>query len=188
MKIIAPLLQTALLTVLASCTNNTGVNQTPVSYQGGGSPLSGQVFQDVNTYRRNRGARELQRHAGLDRLAMEHCEYLRKNRGTFNLYGKNVSHDGAEGRALIAMKSLRMMSTSENVASTMKAGSDARTSMSLLTLWQKSHAHEEAMRNPAWTHTGVGTLVDADGRVFATQLFATANNSQMAMQERFNRF
>lgn len=188
MKTIAPLLPTAVLAVLTSCTSNTGDNQTPVSYRGGGSPLSNQIFQDVNAYRRNHGARELQRHAGLDRLAKEHSEYLRKHRGTFNLYGKNVSHDGAEGRALIAMKTLRMMSTSENVASTVSARSDTQTSMYFVTLWQKSPAHEEAMRNHAWTHTGIGTVVDADGRAFATQLFGTINNSQMMMQERFNRF
>ena len=151
-------------------------------------PLSGQVFQDVNAYRRSHGAKDLQRHAGLDRLAQQHCEYLRKNRGTFDLYGKNVSHNGSEGRALVAMKSLKMLNSSENVASTMRGDSDALTAGFLVTLWQKSSDHDYAMRDPAWTHTGVGTVVDTDDRVFATQLFGTMNLSQLSTRDRFSGF
>ena len=66
------------------------------------------------------------------------------------------------------MKSLKMLNSSENVASTMRGASDAQTAGFLVKLWQKSGDHDYAMRNPAWTHTGVGTVVDADGRVFAT--------------------
>ena len=44
------------------------------------------------------------------------------------------------------------------------------------------------MRNPAWTHTGVGTVVNTDGRVFATQLFGTMNLSQLSTRDRFSGF
>ena len=182
MKITAPLLQDAALAALASCASPSQPGRDQVSVQVASS-LSDQVYQDVNAYRRSQGAKDLQRHAGLDRLAQEHCEYLRKNRGTFNLYGKNVSHDGSEGRALVAMKSLRMLNTSENVASTLCGVSDAQTAGFLLKLWQKSTDHDYAMRNPAWTHTGVGTVVDADG-----QLFGTISLSQLSTRDRFSGF
>ncbi|MGL4398548.1 MAG: hypothetical protein ACRCXD_01655, partial [Luteolibacter sp.] len=64
----------------------------------------------------------------MDRLAQQHCEYLRRNRGTFNLYGKNVSHDGAHGRHLIAIKSLSMLNSAENIASIQRSPTDAQTS------------------------------------------------------------
>ena len=187
MKITAPPLPAIALTAMVSCTTPSGQNSSPASHHAGSS-LSGQVSQDVNAYRRSHGAKDLQRHAGLDRLALDHCEYLRKNRGSFDLYGKNVSHNGAEGRSLVAMKSLKMLNSSENVASTMRGASDAQTSGFLVKLWQKSSDHDYAMRNPAWTHTGVATVVDADGRVFATQLFGTISLSQLSTRDRFSGF
>jgi uncharacterized protein YkwD len=55
-------------------------------------------------------------------------------------------------------------------------------------LWQDSPKHRNAMVDDDWTHTGVGAVVDSDGSVFATQLFATKNISLMSAQERFNQF
>jgi hypothetical protein len=39
-----------------------------------------------------------------------------------------------------------------------------------------------------WTHSGIGVVVDSDGTVFATQLFATRSYSQMAFREKMNSF
>ncbi len=172
---------------LASCASQPETRKIPVSatLNRPDNSLSGQVHQEVNSYRRTKGVSALQRHAGLDRMAQQHCEYLRKNRGTFSLYGKNVSHFGFEGRAMMAREAFQMNSVSENVASANKAsGSPAPT---MVRLWAGSKDHEYNMRS-SWTHTGVGVVVDDDGTVFATQLFATVSNSQMTTRERFNRF
>ncbi|RYD29263.1 MAG: CAP domain-containing protein [Verrucomicrobiaceae bacterium] len=149
------------------------------------SSLSGQVLQEVNSYRHSHGASDLQRHNGLDRLAQEHCEYLRQNRGKFGLYGKNVSHYGFEGRALAARERYQMFNVSENVAAANSPGKNAAPT--LVKLWSESKDHDHNMRS-AWTHTGVGVVVDSDGTVFSTQLFGTVSSSQMTMRERFNRF
>lgn len=149
------------------------------------SSLSGQVFQGVNAYRSQHGASALQRHAGLDRLAQEHCEYLRQHRGTFKLHGKNVSHFGFEGRALAARERYQMQNVSENVAAANHPGKSPAPVV--VNLWAGSKDHESNMRQ-SWTHTGVATVTDSDGMVFATQLFATVSNSQLATRERFNRF
>lgn len=147
--------------------------------------LTSRLHQEINTYRQSRGASELQRHPGLDRLAQNHCEFLRKNRGTFVLHGKNVSHSGFEGRALIAREHYHMENVSENVAATTKvAGS---TTQRLVELWKGSKDHHKNMVDD-WTHTGVGVVVDSDGMVFSTQIFSTVTYSQMASRERFNRF
>lgn len=171
---------------LASCASQPTTTRMPVSgaYRPDTS-LSGQVLTEVNSYRRSHGVQELQRHSGLDRLAQEHCEYLRSHRGTFGLYGKNVSHLGFEGRALVARERYQMFNVSENVASAPSPGKNPGPM--LVKLWSDSKDHEYNMRS-AWTHTGVGVVVDPDGTVYSTQLFATVSNSQMNLRERFNRF
>lgn len=147
--------------------------------------LSGQVFQGVNSYRNTHGASGLQRHAGLDRLAQGHCEYLRQHRGSFKLYGKNVSHFGFDGRALLARERYQMQNVSENVLAAANSGRNSASS--LVNIWSGSKNHEFNMRQ-SWTHTGVGVVMDKDGMVFATQIFATISNSQLAIRDRFNRF
>ena len=149
------------------------------------SSLPGQLFKEVNTYRRNHGASDLERHAGLDRLAQQHCEYLRQHRGQFGLYGKNVSHFGSEGRALVARERYHMYSVSENVAATNFPGKNPAPT--LVKLWSESKSHGYNMCN-SWTHTGVGVVVDPDGMVFATQIFAAMSYSQLSSRDRFNRF
>jgi uncharacterized protein YkwD len=149
------------------------------------SSLNGRIFQEVNQYRNSCGKAAVQRHSGLDRLAQKHCEYLRQNRGKFGLYGKNVSHFGFEGRAVMAREAYSMASVGENVASTRGQGGDV--SNALVKLWISSKDHEYNMR-AAWTHTGVGAVVDSDGTVFSTQIFATVSNHQMMMRQRFASF
>jgi uncharacterized protein YkwD len=171
---------------LASCANSPEPTRIPVSTTlRPDTSISSLVVRDVNAYRRSKGAQELQRHSGLDRLAQEHSEYLRKHRGTFVIHGKNVSHSGFEGRTLIARQRYQMISVSENVAAASKR--DSAPSTVLVGLWKGSKDHHKNMIDK-WTHTGVGVVVDSDGMVFATQLFSTMNYSQIAARDRFSRY
>ena len=171
---------------LASCATQPVTTKVPVSASlRPDSSLSGQVFQEVNAYRRSHGASDLQRHAGLDRLAQEHCEYLRDHHGEFGLYGKNVSHVGFEGRTLVARERYQMQNVSENVAAATHPGNKAASI--LVKLWSESKDHEFNMRQE-WTHTGVGVVVASDGTVYSTQIFATVSNFQMTTRNRFNSF
>lgn len=131
------------------------------------SSLSGQVFEEVNSYRASKGKGALVRHAGLDRLAQKHCDYLVKTRGRYGLHGSNVSHMGFEGRAAIARHKYSISSIGENVVS-----STTKTSKHLVNLWIGSKSHEYNMRND-WTCTGVATAVTAEGTVISTQIFGT---------------
>jgi uncharacterized protein YkwD len=157
----------------------------------GNSPdrlLASQVFDQVNDYRKDKGSGPLLGHPALNRMAEQHSEYMRENRGKFNLDGKNVSHMGSEGRAVEAMRMYHFISFSENVAAAPKASSVPQSAATLVTLWIHSPDHEAAMRNPEYTHTGVGIVTDADGTIFATQLFGTLTNSPMNDRMRFNGF
>jgi len=171
---------------LASCATPPKTTRMPVSATlRPDSSLTGQVLQEVNSYRRDHGAADLERHAGLDRLAQEHSQYLMAHRGTFSLSGKNVSHIGFEGRTLIARERFQMESVSENVAAASHLGKNPAPE--LVRLWSESKDHEYNMRS-SWTHTGIGLVVDSDGMVFCTQLFATVNYSQLASRQRFSGF
>jgi len=171
---------------LASCASAPVPTRTQVSASlRPDSSTTSRVFQEVNAYRRSCGAKELQRHAGLDRLAQEHCEFLRRNRGTFSLNGKNVSHFGFEGRNLIARERYRMSNVSENVAATSSGGHNP--SAALIDLWKGSKDHHKNMLDD-WTYTGVGLVVDSDGMAFSTQLFSNGGYSEVAPRDRFNRF
>lgn len=173
---------------LASCATKpeTKTTRMPVSASlRPDSSRTGQVLQEVNSYRRSHGGMDLERHAGLDRLAQEHCEYLMQHRGTFSLIGKNVSHIGFEGRTLVARERYQMQSVSENVAAANHLGKNPAPT--LIRLWSESKGHEYNMRGE-WTHTGIGMVTDSDGMVFCTQLFSTVNHSQLAMRDRFSGF
>lgn len=150
--------------------------------------LASCVFDQVNGYREIKGADPLKEHPGLNKLAIKHSEYMCKNRGRFNLYGKNVTHMGSEGRSLTAMRIYSFGSFSENVASARKAVSDSASASNLVKLWKNSPKHEAAMAEREYTHTGVGIVTDSDGTIFATQLFGTLNTSQLSTRERFNSF
>lgn len=195
MKAKPSLLPILTISVLASCSGMKETRKIPVAYQAGSleSPQAANsqadlLFAAVNDYRKNKGIPELQRHAGLDRLAQDHCEYLRKNRGTFEVYGKNVSHMGDVGRCLIAIRVFRMRSTSENVAWIEPYGPETQVAQGFVTMWKQSPDHDYAMSCKDWTHTGVGAVVDTDGSVFATQLFSTTDYSTFATRDRFNSF
>lgn len=140
---------------------------------------------EVNSYRRSLGASDLQRHPGLDRLAQEHCEYLRQHKGTSGLYEKNASHFGFEDRVLLVRERYQMRSVSENVAAATHPGDNPAPV--LVRLWAESKNHEYNMRSE-WTHTGIGVVKDSDGTVFATQLFSTVKNSHLTTRDRFNSF
>ena len=175
--------------ILASCATPIESSRTEVSSSIGSSqPLPAIIVQDVNQTREQLGVPALKRHAGLDRLAQKHSEFLRQNRGSFSLHGKNVSHHGSESRALVAINRLEMINYGENVAWTVRQPNPAAASQALIALWKKSPDHREAMLDDHWSHTGVGVVVDSDGSVFATQIFGTKTMSQMTMRDRLNQF
>lgn len=166
---------------LVSCTHNgTAPAASP------NARLADSVTGSVNSYRRSHGAAELKRHAGLDVLARNHCEFMRANRGKFEPNETSGTHIGFDGRAYAARRHYYFANSSENVAAVRKGASDARSTARLLALWKNSPQAEMTMGNKDWTHTGIGTVTDSDGTVFATQIFGTKNIFSSAQRERFN--
>jgi len=175
-------------TVLASCAPEASVAPTkiPVSTSAArnSGSLSNRILQEVNAYRATTGAKPLSRNPGLDRLAQEHCEFLRQHRGTFKVHGSNVSHEGFESRTLMARRYYNISQLGENVAAVGGGANNAPANM--VKLWAASPSHNFAMKGKNWTETGVGVVVDSDGMVFATQLFGLAGMPQTSYRDGFN--
>jgi uncharacterized protein YkwD len=91
---------------------------------------------------------------------------------------------GFEARARIASIQYHMDTCSENVAFTMSRPTETQTVTALVSLWQHSENHEYTMSQKTWTDTGIGTVVDRDGAVFATQIFGVDHNAFLAEQNR----
>lgn len=161
----------ALAGLLASCSSPTPTVTVPVSStstKAVSGSLSGQVFSEVNSYRALKGKSSLERHAGLDQLAQQHCEYLAKNcegRGT------NINHDGFGNRAFSASRYFNILSIGENVVS-----SNTKSASHLRSLWESSKSHEKNMREN-WKYTGIGIATAPDGMVISTQIFGSGESN-----------
>ncbi len=138
------------------------------------------LFNEVNAFRAAKGEEKMKRHAGLDRLAQGHSEFMRRNRGHFGLDGKNVSHDGFDSRFVIAREKYGIIGMQENVAA-------APPGTSIISAWKKSSIHEKVMR-AQWDCSGMGVVIDKDGYIFATQIFGNPASSHLMLQERFGGF
>tara|TARA_B110000037_G_scaffold83108_2_gene98873 strand:- start:1245 stop:1739 length:495 start_codon:yes stop_codon:yes gene_type:complete len=156
------LIAVALLSAMVSCSSTSTPTVTRIQVSASSaksSNLSGDVFNTVNSYRAQKGKNSLERHAGLDQLAQDHCDYLVKNCGGS---GTNISHVGFDTRAHNANRYFSIPSVGENIVS-----SSTKTASHLLNLWVSSKTHEKNMRG-SWKYTGIGTATTPDGMVIST--------------------
>lgn len=173
----------ALLSV--SCGPRLEHSQVPMST--GGAPrsdgtLSGRIHSEVNAHRGAIGKSMLPRHAGLDRLAQQHSEYMAGNRNGFK---GGLTHNGFEERTMTAQRLMNMGGVAENIATC--SGGFTSPSTTMVEAWKNSSGHAANMKNE-WDVTGVGVAVAPDGTVFATQLFASVSNSHMAVADRMRKY
>ncbi|HEY1122392.1 MAG TPA: CAP domain-containing protein [Haloferula sp.] len=174
--------------LLASCgptleTSTVMMSSGPVSKTDGS--VAGNIHAQINAYRASKGKSALPRHEGLDRMAQQHSEFMRRNRGKFGGATGNLTHYGFEERALKAQRTMSMSGVAENVATC--SGSYGSAANTLVGAWKNSSSHDKNIRGQ-WNATGIGVVVDTDGTVFATQLFASENHSPMAMTDRMRQF
>jgi uncharacterized protein YkwD len=175
-----------LTVLLASCATNLDTTRVPMSAISPSNQTSvvGKLDHSLNNYRQSIGKAPIARNSALDRLAMEHCHFMAKNRGKFTLGSANISHYGFEERSLIAQRQYGMASVAENVAGGVIKGDVAGQ---LTSAWTGSKKHLYNLKQD-WDATGIGVYVADDGMVYATQIFATKANSQMQMVDRFRQF
>jgi uncharacterized protein YkwD len=178
----------ALAVLLAPCAPGLEPSATtlPVTTAPAGQGrLAATIHGQVNAYRQSLGKPALQRHAGLDRLAQQHAEFMRRNRGKFGKGNAgNLTHHGFEERTLMAQRGMGISDVGENVGACQGAASAAGT---LVEAWKKSRGHQMNLKG-GWTQTGIGVVVDDDGTVFATQLFGNTSKSHLDLTNRMRSF
>jgi len=176
----------SIVLLFASCASDLDTTKIPManSTSSGKSDQVSRVHDSINNYRRSIGKAPLRRHAGLDRMAQQHCEFMAKNRGKFTLGSANISHYGFEDRALAAQRAYSMQNVAENVAGGVIPGDIPST---LVESWVNSKKHIFNVKGN-WDATGIGVHIAPDGMVYATQLFATENRSHMALRDRMSSF
>jgi uncharacterized protein YkwD len=172
--------------LLASCASNLDTTRVPMSATVSPHQASvvGKLDDSITEYRRSIGRAPIQRHAALDRLAMDHCRFMAKNRGKFTLGSENISHYGFEERALLAQRQYGMSSVAENVAGGVIKGD---IPSQLTGAWTGSKKHVYNLKQN-WDVTGMAVYIADDGMVYATQIFAMQSQSQMQMVDRFRQF
>ena len=172
--------------LLASCATDLDTTRVPMAASSSGdhSTVVGKLDHSISEYRRSIGRAPIQRHSALDRMAMDHCRFMAKNRGKFTLGSENISHYGFEERSLMAQRQYGMTSLAENVAGGVIRGDVANQ---LTGAWTGSKKHLYNLKQD-WDLTGIGVYVADDGMVYATQIFATKSNSHMEMMDRFRQF
>jgi len=176
-----------LVSLLAPCASALDqATALPVATASGShEQLAGNIHSQVNAYRQSLGKPGLKRNAGLDRLARQHSEFMRRNRGKFGKGSKgNITHFGFEERSMMAQRGMGMSDVGENVATCSRT---ARPANVLVEAWKKSKGHQMNLKG-SWTQTGIGVVVDADGTVFATQLFGNIDHSHMTLTNRMRSF
>jgi uncharacterized protein YkwD len=178
----------ALAVLLAPCApglEHPSTTTIPVATAPAGHRLAGSILAQVNAYRQSLGKPVLRRHVGLDRLAQQHCEFMRRNRGKFGKGNAgNLTHLGFEERTMMAQRGMGMSDVGENIGSCRGTNQPADT---LVGAWKKSTSHHMNLKG-GWTQTGIGVVVDDDGTVFATQLFGNVNPSHQTMSNRMRAF
>lgn len=177
---------------LVSCSSDSSLTYTAQASTSGGQSFRSDkaaiksVEASLNRWRGTIGRAPIQRHAGLDKMAQQHCEFLARNRGKFKVGSTKLSHVGFEERAFKAQRAYGMAHVSENVAGGIIHGD---VGPQICQAWINSGRHAYNLRQK-WDYTGFGIVVADDGMVYVTQLFATRNHmgQDMGMPERFRPF
>jgi uncharacterized protein YkwD len=115
-------------------------------------------------------------------MAQQHSEFMMRNRDKIE---GGLTHYGFEERSLAAQRLMGMSNVAENIATC--SGGFSSPASTLVDAWKRSSGHAKNMKS-GWDVTGVGVAVAPDGRVFATQIFASQSQSHLAMTDRMRQF
>ena len=145
----------------ASCSNEDDsvyseksiANNVEVEY----SNIDLEILSIVNEYRTSIGVSTLQTMDFISSVAETHSVYMVET-GT-------VNHDYFTDRLQDLMDNVAAKSVGENVAYGYVTAED------VVNAWLKSDSHREVIENPNYTHFGVSSEENEDGRLFYTQIF-----------------
>jgi len=121
------------------------------------SKIENDILDLVNAHRTSLGLSTLSKLNVVSGVADGHTEYMIET-GT-------ISHDNFDERAQELMNNAGAKSVAENVAY------GYTTAESVVNGWLNSPEHKAIIENPNFTHFGISTEANSDGRNFFTQMF-----------------
>lgn len=154
--------------LVASCsTQDSGsVVSAPVAFSYVSGSHQGRIFELINSKRQAAGLPAFLAHAGLDRVARQHAEYLRDHRGRYEAQPKMMGEFASDARGMMYVRNYHMRSVEE--AFGLISPSEIPK---LWDIWQANPDFKFALEQP-WDYSGVGIAECADGALFVVQVFA----------------
>jgi len=129
------------------------INSKPVEY----SSLENKVLDQVNVYRISIGETSLKKLDVISTVANTHTDYMVET--------GNVDHNGFEIRQQELMEYAKAKAVGENVAY------GYSTSKEVLNAWLKSDSHRALIENKNFTHFGISSEKNSNGRNYYTMMF-----------------
>lgn len=121
------------------------------------SKIESNILDLVNAHRTSIGLSTLTKMNLVSGVADGHTEYM--------IETGQISHDNFDERAQELMDKAGAKSVGENVAY------GYTTAESVVNGWLNSPEHKAIIENPNFTHFGISTEANSDGRNFFTQMF-----------------
>jgi len=154
---------TLLCTLLSSCSKeDDGIyfetfNETEVNY----SEIELEIFGLVNDYRVSKNLTPLAKMNVISTVAESHTTYMAK-------IGK-VNHDNFSERHQKLVKNADAKTVGENV------GYGFNSAEGVVKAWLNSDAHRAIIEKEHYTHFGISTRQNSEGRNYFTQIFIERN-------------
>ena len=163
MKTLKPLFSILILSllVLSSCTpedeipvlEKSQISELSYSY----TELEIEILQLVNEHREDLGLNTLERLDIISNVALPHTNYM--------IALDQVSHDNFLSRQKELVENANAKSVGENVAY------GFNSAQGVVNAWIQSDNHREIMEDPKYTHFGISTDSNVEGRNYFTQIF-----------------
>ena len=146
------------IVALTSCNDSSFNNENRISRDNSLLILNIEkdLFEQINTYRKEIGLTILTSNNEADKSANEHTTYMVSE-------GK-ISHDSFNSRASSLAEDTNAIVIKENVAKNYKTAEEA------INGWLNSEAHKNTIEGD-FTHTGISIKADEKGVLYFTQLF-----------------
>lgn len=147
------------LSFLSSCSSEDDgiyfneIKETKITY----SPIETEILILINEYRTEKGLSTLSKLNLISTVAETHTTYMVET-------GK-VNHDNFPERHEALVNNVHAISVGENVAY------GYNSAESVVNAWLKSDHHREIIEDSEFTHFGISTKNDVNGRNYFTQIF-----------------
>lgn len=148
--------------ILNSCSSeedNVSIYEPVIEAKITYTPIENNILSIVNDYRFGIGLHKLNRLNIISTVAEVHSNYMAE-KGV-------VNHDNFPERHEILVNNADAKKVGENVAF------GYNSAESVVNAWLNSDGHRKIIENPDYTHFGISTKVDQNGRCYFTHIYIT---------------